>query len=85
MFKWGWRPCYWRELITDLKLARSGHRRCAPFGMRGRTHEKAGEDTGTNMATRVQPVGTVTPTRVYCAEETRWYTVDEWQARNKED
>lgn len=85
MFKWGWRPRHWRELLADVKLYRDGHRRSAPYGTRGRTHVKIGEDTGTSMVVRREPTGTITPSRVYCAEEGKWYSVDDWQARNKED
>lgn len=85
-FKWISKVRYWREMLTDIKLYRSGHRRVAEYGTRGRTHKKiAGKDEGTTprMVIRREPIGVITPSRVYCESEEKWYTVDEWQARNK--
>ncbi len=39
MFEWIKKLRYWREMLHDVKLRRSGQRRVAPYGSRGRTHE----------------------------------------------
>ena len=51
---------HWREVLADLKIYRSGQRRIAPYGTRGRTHELDGQPIvggGLNMKARA----TLTP------------------------
>lgn len=78
--------CHPHEVLRDVKLYLSGHRRVAPYGTRGRTHVKRGDGkkSATDpMRAHARPVASIIPTRVYCAKDRKWYTMAEWQDREK--
>lgn len=76
--------CHPRELLRDIPLYIAGHRRCAPYGTRGRTHTKPGDDQkGSPLRAMARPVASIVPTRVYCEKDKRWYTMDEWRDREE--
>jgi hypothetical protein len=74
---------HWREVFADAKLYHSGHRRCAPYGTKGRVYEKAGSG-GPVIRAKAVVAASIRPSRVYCAKEGKWYSVEEWLVRQGE-